>query len=505
MVCSWRKRYSSVRDAGSYIDPGYSLRQHHALPQRSMDLTISLLLLIATGAFILYKYIVYPALVSPLARLPTAHPLCALTSRWFEQQCTNFKELKTLHAAHQRCGPIIRLGPNEVSVVSEEGLRQVYVAGLDKDTWYKNHFYNYGVQNLVCTLDHKTHSLHKRMISGVYQKSYLQRSPDMDLMSRQIMFDRLLPLLEHSAVQREDVDVVKLFEWTGVDLITAHVFGTSNSTDFIRDVQSRNYYFGEWAKMRETSNYSSKPIIEDFYMAMCKSTISTMDSPSIDGNDSRPIVFPKMYDQLLALNKAAGSPRSSVEVLKTCASEMLDHIIATQETMTIMWTYVVHRLSSNLNLQQRLRSELSTLQPPVALPSQDKGLPSPADIDSLSLLNAVVYETLRLHAANPARLPRVVPKDGMYLHGYYLPGGTTVSSNAYCLNRYEEAYPRPYDWIPERWLADPISSGDKKSFPNVDVLRKYFFAFGAGPRMCIGQHFAVQGSLTVDKTIGRMY
>jgi hypothetical protein len=38
--------------------------------------------------------------------------------------------------------------------------------------------------------------------------------------------------------RKKDADVVQLFEWTGVDLITAYIFGTGNSTDFLRDQKS---------------------------------------------------------------------------------------------------------------------------------------------------------------------------------------------------------------------------------------------------------------------------
>ena len=108
-------------------------------------------------AGLLYRYILFPAFPSPLAKLPLAHPLCAISATWLWCQSARGRELRSLYTAHKRHGPIVRLAPSEVSVVSQEGLRQVYVRGLDKDVWYQQAFYNYGVQNLVSTLDHKTH------------------------------------------------------------------------------------------------------------------------------------------------------------------------------------------------------------------------------------------------------------------------------------------------------------------------------------------------------------
>ena len=49
-----------------------------------------------------------------------------------------------MHAAHQKHGPIIRLGPNEISVNQVDGgIRTVYGGGFEKGEWYRI-FDNYG-------------------------------------------------------------------------------------------------------------------------------------------------------------------------------------------------------------------------------------------------------------------------------------------------------------------------------------------------------------------------
>ena len=455
-----------------------------------MEVPSSVLGLAVIFASLIYKFVVFPSFVSPLAKLPTAHPSCAFSSRWFERQLAQMRELKTLYATHEKLGPIVRLGPHQVSVVSEEGIKQIYGAGLDKGVWYRQIFYNYGVQNLVCTLDHKTHSVVRRMIAGLYTKSYLQRSPDMDQLSRRIVFGRFLPKLKDYGQQRQDVDVMKFFEWTGVDFITGYIFGTATSTDFLQDKASRDRYFGEWEKARGSLGPKEKPITEDLYMNMSRAVISSPKDGKTS-NGTQPLVISKMYDEMSSRAKEWNMSES--EVMARCASEMVDHVIATQETNTITWTYMLYRLSLHPELQHELRSELRTLQPNVVL--DNKTLPSPAEIDSLLLLNAIVSETLRLHAANPARMQRVVPTAGLDLHGYYIPAGTTISTNAYCLHRNEEVFPDPFEWVPQRWVSTSGDNAEKGYGIGTDAMRKWFWAFGSGPRMCIGQNFAIQGEL----------
>ena len=453
-----------------------------------MDIPFSVIGLAVLLAWLIYRYVVYPSFVSPLAKLPSAHPLCAFSRTWFQRQRDQMRELKTLYAAHERCGPVVRLGPDEVSVVSEDGLKQVYVAGLDKAVWYQQTFYNYGVQNLVSTLDHKTHSTVRRMIAPLYTKSYLQRSPDMDQLSKRIIFDRLLPTLEDYGQQKQEADVMKLFEWTGVDFITAYIWGTANSTNFLEDKVSRERYFGEWDKARGSPDLQDKPITDNLYMEMSKAAIA-FSKEKKTGVGSWPLVIAKMYEEMSSKSKEWHM--SETEIVTRCASEMVDHVIATQETNTITWTYILYRLSQHPELQDKLRRELHTLHP--GFNSDSKTLPSPANIDNLPLLNAIVIETLRLHAANPARMQRVVPAGGLRLHGYYIPSGTTISTNAYCLHRNKEAFPDAFEWVPQRWLSPNGDGTERGHGVGTDAMRRWFWAFGSGPRMCIGQNFAIQG------------
>jgi len=58
-----------------------------------------------------------------------------------------------------------------------------------------------------------------------------------------------------------------------------------------------------------------------------------------------------------------------------------------------------------------------------------------------------------------------------------------VSAQPYSLHRNQMAFDNPESWIPERW--------DIPHESKVYVqMKRHFFAFGAGPRMCIGMNVA---------------
>ena len=111
---------------------------------------ITLLATVALVGLALYKFILYPAFFSPLAKIPNAHPTSPLSSAWILWIRWSRRENRTVHASHLKHGPIVRLGPNEVSVNSlDGGIRTVYAGSFEKGDWYSNMFTNYGGYALI--------------------------------------------------------------------------------------------------------------------------------------------------------------------------------------------------------------------------------------------------------------------------------------------------------------------------------------------------------------------
>jgi len=87
---------------------------------------------------------------NPLRKVPAAHPLAHWSALWIHAVRWQGVENATLKAAHDRLGPIVCLGPREVSVnCVKGGIRDVYAGGFEKTcardgyNWY-SFFSNYG-------------------------------------------------------------------------------------------------------------------------------------------------------------------------------------------------------------------------------------------------------------------------------------------------------------------------------------------------------------------------
>lgn len=108
-----------------------------------MDLLLIILPMFFLVVCLCYRYIFYPAFISPLSKLPNAHFTCSISGLWILWRRYQERELNTIFKSHQKHGPIVRLGPNEVSVnCVDGGIRTIYTGGFEKSDWYSI-FVNY--------------------------------------------------------------------------------------------------------------------------------------------------------------------------------------------------------------------------------------------------------------------------------------------------------------------------------------------------------------------------
>lgn len=119
----------------------------------------------AVFLFLAYRYVIHPAVFSPLARIPNAHWSAPFSRIWILWARFVHRENRTLHRAHRRLGPVVRVGPNELSIDGVENVRTVYQGGFEKPVWYSV-FDNYGY-------DERLDKNHKGPCSHIMDKASL--------------------------------------------------------------------------------------------------------------------------------------------------------------------------------------------------------------------------------------------------------------------------------------------------------------------------------------------
>ncbi|KAL1739761.1 cytochrome P450, partial [Schizophyllum fasciatum] len=98
----------------------------------------------------------------------------------------------------------------------------------------------------------------------------------------------------------------------------------------------------------------------------------------------------------------------------------------------------------------------------------------------LPYVNALALEVLRVHAVAPMGIPHRLMEDDVY-EGYFIPEGSLILTNLWKMLHDEDAYKRPMEFRPERFLE---GEGHK---PEKDPRT---ICFGFGRRICPGKELA---------------
>ncbi|MDS0279613.1 cytochrome P450 [Halomicroarcula sp. S1AR25-4] len=168
-------------------------------------------------------------------------------------------------------------------------------------------------------------------------------------------------------------------------------------------------------------------------------------------------------------------------------SEVLDQVVgmlfAGHETTALAMTYALHQIATHPTVADRFHAEIDAVL---------DGRPSFDQLQELDYLERIVDETLRLYPPVHA-IPRVTT-ESVGVGDYAIPEGATVLLSVWCLHRDPRFYDDPLTFDPGRWAeTSPRDRGHA------------FVPFGAGPRTCIGRHFARLEAKAVLAEIGRRY
>ncbi|KAK1809141.1 hypothetical protein LTR12_016493 [Friedmanniomyces endolithicus] len=198
------------------------------------------------------KFLFEPFFLSPPAKLPNAQWSVPVSRLWILNKRHLRKDTLTVHSAHQRFGPLVRIGPAEISVnCIEGGVHTIYTGGLEKDGWYSNVFVNFGIRPMFGMRDYSSHSKRKRALSLVHTKSTLQSSPSLLASTRILLQDRFIPHLRRLASAGEPVEMHDMFHAIAIDFISAYVFGLRHCSDSFRQPDMGRELFHGYRLLKE--------------------------------------------------------------------------------------------------------------------------------------------------------------------------------------------------------------------------------------------------------------
>jgi cytochrome P450 len=166
---------------------------------------------------------------------------------------------------------------------------------------------------------------------------------------------------------------------------------------------------------------------------------------------------------------------------KQVRDEVMTLLLAGHETTanTLTWTW--YELGRNPGVLAQLAEEVRRV-------AGDRAV-TPDDLPAMPWTLAVIEEAMRLHP--PVYMTGREALRDVELGGHQLPARAMIGIYIRAIHRRPDYYPAPLQFRPERMLAET-----KKLRP-----RHHYLPFGAGPRVCIGSHFALLESQLVLATM----
>ena len=165
--------------------------------------------------------------------------------------------------------------------------------------------------------------------------------------------------------------------------------------------------------------------------------------------------------------------------------EVTTFLLAGQETTALALTWTWYLLSRHAEAQRRLEEEIDSVL--------DGRPPEYDDLPNLPYVRMVIDEALRLYPPAWGFSRQALADDE--LGGFHLPRGWLAFVLPYVLHRLPAFWKNPDEFDPDRFL--PERSADRPKF--------VYLPFGAGPRQCIGNHFALIEAQLIVATLAQGY
>lgn len=165
--------------------------------------------------------------------------------------------------------------------------------------------------------------------------------------------------------------------------------------------------------------------------------------------------------------------------------ECVTLFLAGHETTALALVHALYLLSKHPEVEARFHAELGAVL--------DGRPATAADVKALEYTGRIIKETMRLYPPVWAMGREVVNE--IELGGHAIPPGAQALISQWVVHRDPRWYPDPEAFDPDRWLPERARN----------LPRMAYFPFGAGPRICIGNHFATMEAVLLLAAMGQRF
>ena len=380
-----------------------------------------------------------------------------------------------IKAWHEQYGDIVRVAPDELSFTDPAAWRDIYTKGREfvRPSQYKDQPPGKTATNLIACSEEEHARLRKILAPGFSERYVVGQEPFI-----QSYVDKLISKLDDRLQSDRgstlDVDVVEWINYLAFDVIGDLTWGSSFGC-----LDGLTYH--PW--IQTVSQFKAAiivgalkfyPLVYSFLMAITPPSAlqAVMDMWKLTEDKVRArtgitnISRPDLVGVMMA------SESMTQEEMEVNAMMI---VAAGSESITTVLTGVINHLLRNPEIHNKLVAEIRS-----TFPSSEKEITGSA-LKSLTYLNAVLSEGMRLCPTIPDAMRRQIPASGANIAGHFVPGDLIVSVPPFASYRASRNFTHPNEFAPDRWLGDSRFKDDSKIA---------FNPFSLGPHNCPGQNLA---------------
>ncbi|KAI0399779.1 cytochrome P450 [Xylaria palmicola] len=432
--------------------------------------------------------VIYRLYFHPLAGFPG--PKLAAATGWYEFYYQCWCEGRYIFETEnmvKKYGPIIRVNPEELFIHDPEFYNEVYVTESTRRT---NHYDNFaqGIGFDGChllTVDHDLHRARRKPIEPFFSRMGVSRLQDMLAEVALHLETRLRGYAGTGEVVRLDHAFTA---YTG-DIIGRMCLDTDDPSDrfLSKEDFSADWFWVMHMIIRSVPLFSAFPWIIwllnpipgeallwlyprgkafDIFQKKARSNIRK----ALEGDKSGDKYVESLFHHVASSDMPA-SEKTEERLAKEAQLLLGGGTVTSARTISCATYYIL----TQPDLAKRLEEELR--QPMAEWPSH---VPTWAELERLPLLQAVIKEALRVDFGVMTRLPRISPDVPLQYRQYTIPAGVPVGMSSYFMHTDPDIFPRPFDFIPERWLGTVTP-----------LMNRNFVPFARGSRTCLGSNLAL--------------
>jgi len=212
--------------------------------------------------------------------------------------------------------------------------------------------------------------------------------------------------------------------------------------------------------------------------------IRALDRVVFDIIESRRRTAEETGDLLDMLLRARDEETGESMTDRQLRDEVMTFVLAGHETTAVALTWTWYLLDRHPDVAARLKAEVAA--------TLGSRTPTPEDIPRLQYVRMVVEEVMRLYPPVWGFMRQSIGPDR--IGGYAIPKGTVIAICPYITHRHPDFWPEPERFDPERFTPERVR----------ERARYAYLPFSGGPRLCIGNEFALmEVQLVVAMTVQR--